>query len=193
MAIATAKKLIEINLSRLISDDNEKNAKEELLNVKKILLEEQVNSQMAQSSIESLENAKVKMLKDFNLVITEKNEIQDELEQEHLKNEEAQSLIQEQKDLIEKQNAENNLLKRTMEEMAASINFLKDEKLKFSFEIINLQSNFRSEEIEYNRRIMKLEKSVNSLVSKLCGSTKSKETPYATSDDESKEKADQQI
>ncbi len=153
MAIATAKKLIEINLARLVSEDNEKNAKAELLNVKNLLLEEQVNSQIAQSSIESLEIAKVNILNDLNLVITDKNQIQDELDQGNLKLEEAKSLIQEQKALIENQNAENNLLRRTMEEMAASINSLKDEKLKYSIENISLESKFKTEKIEYKRRI----------------------------------------
>ncbi|MBA3237041.1 MAG: hypothetical protein H0T62_01660 [Parachlamydiaceae bacterium] len=184
MGIATAKKLIEINLARLVSEDSEKNEKAELLNVKNLLLEEQVNSQVAQSSIENLKNSKIKILKNLNLVITEKNEIQDELDQEHLKLEEAQSLTQEQKALIDNQNAEINLLKRTMEEMFTLINSLKDEKLIVSLENIGLKSTFQIEENEYKRRILELEKANNSLVFELCGSTKSKENSYATSDDE---------
>ncbi|MBA3239321.1 MAG: hypothetical protein H0T62_13390 [Parachlamydiaceae bacterium] len=146
-------KLIEINLARLVSEDSEKNAKAELLNVKNLLLEEQVNSQLTQSCIEILEIAKVNMLTDLNLVIIEKNEIQDDLDQEHLKNEEAQRLIHEQKALIENQNAEINLLKQTMEEMATMINSLKDEKLKYSIENISLESKFKTDKIEYKRRL----------------------------------------
>ncbi len=161
--------------------------------LKTLVQEQQVKISVDANLISGLQTTQQELLDKIESVTLQNNEIQDDFNQGNLKLEEAKSLIQEQKALIENQNAENNLLRRTMEEMAASINSLKDEKLKFSFEIINLQSNFRTEEIEYNRRIKKLEKSVNALVSKLCGSTKSKETPYATSDDESKENADQQI
>ncbi|MBA3237039.1 MAG: hypothetical protein H0T62_01650 [Parachlamydiaceae bacterium] len=153
MAKATAKKLIEINLAHLILEDNEKNAKAELLNVKNLLIEEQVNSQMAQSSIEILEIAKVNVLNDLNLLIIEKNQIRDELDQEHLKNEEAQSIIHEQKALVKNQNAEISLLKQTMDEMATMITSLKDEKLKYSIENISLESKFKTEKIEYKRRL----------------------------------------
>ncbi|MBA3239320.1 MAG: hypothetical protein H0T62_13385 [Parachlamydiaceae bacterium] len=152
--------------------------------LKTLVQEQQVKISTDSNAISGLQTTQQELLGKIESITLQKNEIQGELEQEHLKNEEAHSIIQEQKALIEKQNAENNLLKRTMEEMAVFINSLQDEKLNFSLENISLESKFKTEKIEYKRRIKELEIANNSLVSMLAGSIKSRETSYATSDDD---------
>ncbi len=185
MAKATAKKLIEINVGRLISERERDTAKNELLNVNNLLLEEKVKAQIAENSVINLKNIENQLLNKLDLTMHKLDESLTEVENLHAELEKAQISIEDLESNTREHKAVIINLKHTVEDMDITIATLKDEKIDFSNQIINLKSNFKIEKIEFKRRLKEFEDMNYFLLSELRKkNTNSQQASYATSDDE---------
>ncbi len=121
--------------------------------LKTLVQEQQVKISVDANLISGLQTTQQELLDRTESITLQNNLIQDSADQKDLLLQNAYDLINQKQATNEEQNSKISNLERSVEEMAASINSLKDEKLKYSIENISLESKFKTEKIEYKRRI----------------------------------------
>ncbi|MBA3604311.1 MAG: hypothetical protein H0W50_11905 [Parachlamydiaceae bacterium] len=173
-----AKQLIDLNFNYLTINS-------EFQPLKTLVQEQQVKISVDLNVISGLQNTQEDLLEKIESITLQNNLIQDSADQKDLLLQNAYDLINQKQATNEEQKAENIHLKRSVDEMNEIISNLKNEKIDCSNQIINLKSNFKTEKIEYKRRLKEFEDMNYFLLFELRKkTTNSLQASYATSDDE---------
>ncbi len=178
-----AKQLIDLNFNYLTIFS-------EFQPLKNLVREQKVKINIDDNLISGLESTQKELLEKIESITLQNNVIQDSADKKDVLLQNAYELIKQKQAICEEQNNKITNLERSVEDMDATIATLKNEKfsveMDYSNEIINLKSKFKTEKIEYKRRIKEFETMNNYLLSDLRKkTTNSQQSSYATSDDES--------